>query len=224
MAKTPNPKTPTATAPGPRRQRLTPEVRADQILDAAARLIIEEGLTELSMERLGRAAGVSKALIYNYFPNRTDLLRALLEREMDVLRERQIEQIRQAEDFRDLVYRTTRTYVAQVKERGALVQRLWAEPAVSRTVAEKSQLERQQAMRYMAKQVTLTYGLPKAVALSAVDMQMALTEAAAQHRSGEMDVDLTTDICVTLLLGGLDGLAKNQAKAAGKRSAARKSR
>jgi AcrR family transcriptional regulator len=210
MAKTPNPKTPTATAPGPRRQRLTPEVRADQILDAAARLIIEEGLTELSMERLGRAAGVSKALIYNYFPNRTDLLRALLEREMDVLRERQIEQIRQAEDFRDLVYRTTRTYVAQVKERGALVQRLWAEPAVSRTVAEKSQLERQQAMRYMAKQ--------------AVDMQMALTEAAAQHRSGEMDVDLTTDICVTLLLGGLDGLAKNQAKAAGKRSAARKSR
>ena len=201
---------PAATpAPERRRLRLAPEARADQILDFAARLILEEGFTEVSMERLGRDAGISKALIYNYFPNRNDLLRALLEREVGLLRGRQIAEVRAAENFHDLVRRTTRIYVEHVSERGALLQRLWAESAVSRTVAEEDQRQRREAMRYFAREVTKEYGIPTDVALSAVDMQMAMTETAAQHlANSHNDVDFATDICVTLLLGGLDALAR----------------
>jgi AcrR family transcriptional regulator len=212
MPTTTAPKKDSAAAPARRRQRLAPEERASQILDFAARLIIEEGLTELSMERLGREAGISKALIYNYFPNRNDLLRALLEREMDVLRERQVEQTRAATDFRDLVYRTTRTYVMQVKERGALLQRLWAEPAVARTVADQNLHKREEALRFMVHQVVKIYKLPKDVATSAVDMGMAMTEAAAQHLpNSHNDVDFATNICVSLLIGGLEALALEHA-------------
>jgi AcrR family transcriptional regulator len=204
-----------AAAPQRRRQRLAPEERAGQILDFAARLIIEDGLTELSMERLGREAGISKALIYNYFPNRNDLLRALLEREMEVLRERQREQTRAATDFRDLVYRTTRTYVAQVRERGALLQRLWAEPAVARSVADQNVRKREEALRFMVHEVVKVYKLPKDVATSAVDMGMVMTEAAAQQRpSSRNDVDFATNICVSLLIGGLEALALEHAKPA----------
>lgn len=203
----------TEAAPARRRQRLAPEERAGQILDFAARLILEEGFTEVSMERLGREAGISKALIYNYFPNRNDLLRALLEREIGVLRGRQIAEVKAAENFRDLVRRTTRIYVEHVNERGALLQRLWAESAVSRTVAEEDLRQRKQAMNYFARQVTKEYGIPTDVALSAVDMQMAMTEAAAQHlASSHNDVDFATDICVTLLLGGLDALARTHGR------------
>ncbi len=212
-----------AAVPAKRRQRLAPEERASQILDCAARLVLAEGFTEVSMERLGREAGISKALIYNYFPNRNDLLRALLEREIDAMRVRQLGELRVAEDFRDLVRRTTRNYVAHVKERGALLQRLWAEPAVARSVAEKHLTGRDETMRYFAKQVSLRYGLPKDVALSAVDMQMAMTEAAAQHLSqSHDDVDFATDICVTLLLGGLDALAKAHGKAKARVAKARR--
>ena len=43
------------TASSPRkRTRLTPEARREQILDEAARLILEEGLHAVSMERLAR--------------------------------------------------------------------------------------------------------------------------------------------------------------------------
>ncbi|TDP61299.1 TetR/AcrR family transcriptional regulator [Roseateles toxinivorans] len=202
-----------AEASSRHRQRLAPEERAGQILDFAARLIIEEGFTELSMERLAREAGISKALIYNYFPNRNDMLRALLEREMQVLRERQVLEINAATDFRDLVYRTTRTYVAQVQERGALLQRLWAESAVARTVADKHLNHREEALRYMVRLMVKEYGLPVDVATSAVDMQMAMTEAAAQHLSNSHnDVDFATNICVTLLLGGAEALAREHAK------------
>ena len=125
-----------------RRQRLAPEARAQQILDVAAKLLLDEGFTEVSMERLGREAGISKALVYNYFPNRNDLLRALLEREMAVLRESQAAAVAQAKDFRDLLRQTTRIYIEHVHARGSLLRKLWAEPAVARAVADSYGLPR----------------------------------------------------------------------------------
>lgn len=196
-----------------RRQRLAPEARAAQILDAAARLLMDEGFTEVSMERLGREAGISKALVYNYFPSRNDLLRALLEREMGLLRESQTVAVKTAETFEELVRRTTRLYIENMKLRGALLRKLWAEPAVARSLADENLRSRDKAMRYFARQVAQKYTLPHDVALSAVDMQMAMTEAAAQHLAqSHDDVDFATDICVTLLLGGMDALSRQHAK------------
>ena len=208
-----------------RRQRLAPEARAAQILDAAARLLLSEGFTEVSMERLGREAGVSKALVYNYFPNRNELLRALLLREMGLMRESQTVAVNAAETFEELVRRTTRLYIENMKSRGALLRKLWAEPAVAGSLAEENLRGRDEAMRYLARRVSREYGLPREVALPAVDMQMAMTEAAAQHLAqSHDDVDFATEICVTLLLGGLDALKRRHAQAvaakAGGRAAA----
>ena len=197
----------------PRRQRLAPETRAAQILDAAARLLLEEGFTEVSMERLGREAGVSKALVYNYFPNRNDLLRALLEREIGALRASQTMAVKAAESFEDLIRRTTRLYIETMHTRGALLRKLWAEPAVARLLADDEQRRRDEAMRYLARRVAREYALPQEMALSAVNMQMAMTEAAAQQlQRSDADVDIATDVCVTLLLGGLEKLSRQQVR------------
>lgn len=202
-----------AGAESPARRRLAPEARAAQILDVAARLLMEEGFTEVSMERMGREAGVSKALIYNYFPSRNDLLRALLEREVAALRQTQVREVAAAENFHDLVRRTTRLYIEHMQARGALLRKLWAEPAVARSMADDDLRRRDEAMHYFARRVMREYGLPRDVAMPAVDMQMAMTEAAAQHLSqSHDDVDFATDLCVTLLLGGLDALARKHVK------------
>ena len=42
-----------------RRRRLTPEARRGQILDETARLVIEEGLSAVSMEAVSRLCGIS---------------------------------------------------------------------------------------------------------------------------------------------------------------------
>jgi len=202
-----------AAAESPARRRLAPEARAAQILDVAARLLMDEGFTEVSMERMGREAGVSKALIYNYFPSRNDLLRALLEREVAALRQTQVREVAAAENFHDLVRRTTRLYIEHMQARGALLRKLWAEPAVARSMADDDLRRRDEAMHYFARRVMREYGLPRDVAMPAVDMQMAMTEAAAQHLSqSHDDVDFATDLCVTLLLGGLDALARKHVK------------
>lgn len=195
--------------PAPRRQRLAPEVRASLILDCAAKLILENGFTEISMERIGRDAGVSKALIYNYFPNLTDLLRALLEREIAELQKRGLEEVKASGDFRELIRRTTRMYIHHVAERGPLLRRLWNEPSVARSVADIRKRGDEATLQYFVKRARKEYGLPQDVATAAIDMQMALTETAAQHLyNTQNDIELATDICVHLLLGGMESLSR----------------
>jgi len=60
---------PTMTKAKKTRTRLSPEVRKELILDHAANVIAAEGVSALSMERLGREAGVSKSLVYAYYPS-----------------------------------------------------------------------------------------------------------------------------------------------------------
>ena len=57
------------------------EQRREQLLDATLGLIAAEGYAGVSMEAVARAAGVSKPVVYDLFPDRGALLRALLERE-----------------------------------------------------------------------------------------------------------------------------------------------
>jgi AcrR family transcriptional regulator len=59
------------------RARLEPEARRDQILDAAARTVLSDGVTAVGLEQLARDVGISKALAYTYFRNRYDLLAAM---------------------------------------------------------------------------------------------------------------------------------------------------
>lgn len=54
-----------------------PEVRRQQILDAAARLATTDGLEETSIAKVAEAAGVAKGSIYLHFESRDDLIGAL---------------------------------------------------------------------------------------------------------------------------------------------------
>lgn len=54
-----------------------PEVRRRQVLDAAARLAVEEGLENTSVAKVAAAAGIAKGSIYLHFDSRQDLLAGL---------------------------------------------------------------------------------------------------------------------------------------------------
>jgi AcrR family transcriptional regulator len=57
------------------------EVRREQVLDAALRLITEHGYGAATMEAIAREANLAKPVVYNAYPGRGQLLQALLERE-----------------------------------------------------------------------------------------------------------------------------------------------
>ena len=57
------------------------EVRRQQVLDVALRLITQHGYGAVTMEAVAREANLAKPVVYNAYPGRAELLSALLERE-----------------------------------------------------------------------------------------------------------------------------------------------
>lgn len=199
----------TAAAIAPRRTRKSPEARRAQICAAAARMVLEEGISAITMERLARETGISKALVYNYFATRDQLLAALLKREQTELRERGIGAALRAETFPELIRQTTRVYLEQVEHRGALIAALLSDPSVGRLMEEESREDRERTRRFFVKQVARTYELPEGIAAASVDLLWAVTDAAGRALSQhELSIDEAEELCVQLITGGLDRLAK----------------
>lgn len=63
----------------PAYKRLDVDERRAQLLELGARLFTEHEYDELSMARIAREAGISKALLYHYFPSKQAFLIATLE-------------------------------------------------------------------------------------------------------------------------------------------------
>jgi AcrR family transcriptional regulator len=64
-----------------RQPRMPIEVRREQVLDAALRLIERDGYAATTVEAIAREADLAKPVVYKAYPGREPLLRALLERE-----------------------------------------------------------------------------------------------------------------------------------------------
>src|SRR3954463_25808 len=72
---------------GPAYSRLQTDERRRQLLDAGARVFTERSYEDASMAEVARAAGISKGLLYHYFPSKRDLFVATLEAAAAELRE-----------------------------------------------------------------------------------------------------------------------------------------
>jgi AcrR family transcriptional regulator len=69
---------PRAPATEPAYQRLDVDERRRQLLDVGQRLFTQHAYSDLSMADIARAAGISKALLYHYFPSKRDFFQATL--------------------------------------------------------------------------------------------------------------------------------------------------
>ncbi|MEU1511559.1 TetR/AcrR family transcriptional regulator [Streptomyces sp. NPDC005811] len=65
------------------RRRLSTEERREQLLSVGARLFSESPYDEVRIERVAEIAGVSRGLLYHYFPTKRDFFAAVVERESE---------------------------------------------------------------------------------------------------------------------------------------------
>jgi AcrR family transcriptional regulator len=59
--------------------RLQVDERRRQLIDAGSALFAKHSFEEISMRQIAEAAGVSKALLYHYFPNKIELFKAAVQ-------------------------------------------------------------------------------------------------------------------------------------------------
>src|SRR5919197_6774 len=92
----------TTDNPRPRAAHLGPERRRPLVLDAALREFVKHGYGGTSMEAIAEAARVSKPVVYECYPSKEKLFRALLEREERKLGEAVAAALPTSPDFGDV--------------------------------------------------------------------------------------------------------------------------
>jgi len=69
--------------PGRTRRRLSTEERREQLLSVGARLFSENPYDDVWIEQVAEIAGVSRGLLYHYFPAKREFFAAVVERESE---------------------------------------------------------------------------------------------------------------------------------------------
>lgn len=69
----------------PRRRLSPPDQRRTELLDIGARLFSQHAYEDVRIEEVAELAGVSRGLMYHYFPTKRDFLAAVVQRESDRL-------------------------------------------------------------------------------------------------------------------------------------------
>lgn len=203
------------------RQRLAPEVRRRQVLDAAVAVFSADGFHGASMDAVAARAGVSKPLVYAHGGSKEELFAACLHREAERLL-RSVESAAGAAEGDPLarLRRGLRAFFHALTTRRAGWTVLWRQASTGPFAGEVDALRRRivaQAAELMAGGI----GVPRAVALPYAHTLVGAAEGLADWwlsdpdaaaRVGASDpaappADALADLLVTVVGPGLAALA-----------------
>ena len=190
-----------------RSRRLAPELRRAQIMDTAARMVVEQGYLPLPIEQLARAAGASKALVYTYFPTQYALFNALLEREFNSLILAGFETASRIGDLDQAAQLCAIMYYEHVARSGPLLHilmtDLYMKDRMDAGLLRQCELVKQRLMAL----ATPAMPLSEAEIAASLEMITAIPEEAGRlvfH--GELDPTTARQICNGLIASSLSAL------------------
>ncbi|HEV7835199.1 MAG TPA: TetR/AcrR family transcriptional regulator [Caballeronia sp.] len=188
------------------RSRLSGAARRERFLDMAAEIIVESGLSAVTMESVASRSNVDKRLGYRYFTNRDDLIGALVEREFEVMRQRVHQELPVITSFEERLRVNTRLWLATIAERGPLLRRLlccegphehYASTVLNTAVAD------------WAAMIATETGLHATVAEAATRMLLAALSGAVEvMQTGLKPLDEVADLYSTIALAGIRAVAQ----------------
>ena len=193
-----------------RRQTRAPaEVRRAELLDAAAQIIVAEGLPATTLKAAARRVGLSEAQAHNHFPRRADLLVALARRELEAMEARRRDELDQGRDRQDRVRRSTLAYLREVAQRGALIQLLTASAEVREGLRAERAASRTSESRRVSEGLEAAYGLPPELAVGATRVLTAVTLRAGRLvASGRLSLEAAEPLTLAMVEAGNRALVR----------------
>jgi AcrR family transcriptional regulator len=190
---------------------MTRAQRREHFLDVTAELVVEAGISAVTMERVAARAGVSKALGYGYFDNSDALLAALFDREMVAYDRAVLEALQGEGTFEARIRATIGVMFEQLTERGHLLGALLNGQAPPGSLEDRRTRRRETSERFIADLVVAEYRLPPRQARNVAAVLLAATggiiEAWVSCRGSRREL---TDIYAAIALGGLERLVPGE--------------
>jgi AcrR family transcriptional regulator len=190
-----------------KRSRLSPPARVNQLLDCAAEIIEEQGLSSFTMDALATHAGVSNRLIYKYFDTRLELLQALLKRGFERFSSGIADALVSAQSAEDAVTIVVTFNFVEARKRNSL-NILRNQPEIMEVIAAAARNEVRKVGVFLVEKLAETYPLSRHQAEQLVTMASGASRAAAASRfniKGRTEEELIRQV-VRFILGGVESL------------------
>lgn len=195
------------SAERPPRTRLKPEERARQILAAAARLIVEQGTLPIPFDALGQRVGISKALVYSYFPTQYDLANRLLDERLMGLIAAGLDEAARRPDWREAARACAALYLDETATQGPLLHILLSDLYLAGRIEPRLMAAYAGMMRRMARRLREVTGLGSREAVAALHVLAAIPEETGNLVFQErLSPELGREICLEMVVGGVEGL------------------
>ena len=152
--------------------------RRDQLVDLAGEMVREEGVANLTMEKLAERAGINKTIVYRSFPNSGAVLGALFDRETAALRIANSKLLVAGSSLRCTIPDVVALYFDRVERTGELLTTLLSGPAVEPILLERRRAWRKDAIANWGQIFRDATGAPLEDAEDAVGIVMAAIDGA----------------------------------------------
>ena len=189
----------------PVRRRITGAARRARFLDAAAEIVVEQGVGAVTMDGVAARTAVDKRLGYRYFANRDALLDQLLRREMTRITERTHARVRPDFTLGQILHDTTTIWLSAFAEHGPLLHRLLHDRDTRRDGGDRV---RRKALGEWIETLLATTPLARADAeIAARIMLAAIAGAVTALEDGVAPLETIVDVYCRIAIAGLDTLS-----------------
>ena len=189
-----------------KRTRLSPSARREHLLDCSGEIIAMESVSAFTMEGLAKYAGVSAALIYNYFPNRIVLLQTLLKREYNRFSDRTLTAAKGADTFEDIVRISVKSNFEHYAP-GSALPALITQPEIASIISDELARSARFSAAYLVNKMAEHYQLDEDRARLIVQLSSGAAWSAAEWSSkGGLSRDDSIEIAVAYVLAGIEHL------------------
>ncbi len=186
------------------RKRMDPASRRAQLIASAQRIALEEGLSAVTMRRLGQSVGISETQVHNCFGGRTNLLVAMAREEIARQESARVQSVRRNADRRTMVVLSTIGYLHEAAEHGPLLQMLLRLPEVKDALRDERREAARNARAPIIDRLTESGTMDAATARASTTALAAVSlKAGGIVAARRAPFALVEQLCLSIIMAGV---------------------
>lgn len=186
------------------RMRMDPATRRSQLIAAARRIAVGEGLSAVTLRRLGQEVGISETQVHNCFGSRARLLVSMAREEIERQERARVQSVRRNADRGTTIMLSTIRYLHEAAAHGPLLQMLLRVPEVKEALRDERREAASRARAPIIEQLTHSGAMDAATARASTTALAAVSlKAGGIVAARRAPFVMVEQLCLSIVMAGV---------------------